>query len=182
MADQQDALRIVLPLPLHTTALRPSSLKAIFNAARSLTLDTLPPADEQLVPSIAELKARAARSAKAGKGGASVKDESGKQTGENGQEHPRAEFKEDDIGGADEKADAAERDASRSGQQGHEDGGVPPTEAAEEKGGTDVRADTDTDTEIDRDTLYMAICTTDATVVYYKLARGIRKPADIPDE
>ena len=39
-----------------------------------------------------------------------------------------------------------------------------------------------TNKEIDTDTLYMAIVTTDSTVVYYKLARGIRKPADIPDE
>lgn len=42
--------------------------------------------------------------------------------------------------------------------------------------------DSSTNKEIDTDTLYMAIVTTDSTVVYYKLARGIRKPADIPDE
>ncbi|RSH80017.1 uncharacterized protein EHS24_009688 [Apiotrichum porosum] len=34
----------------------------------------------------------------------------------------------------------------------------------------------------DKDTLYVAIGATDSTVVYYKLSRGIKKPADIPDE
>jgi hypothetical protein len=36
--------------------------------------------------------------------------------------------------------------------------------------------------EIDPETIYMAIATTDSTVVYYRLSRGIKKPADIPDE
>jgi len=36
--------------------------------------------------------------------------------------------------------------------------------------------------EIDAETIYMAIATTDSTVVYYRLSRGIKKPADIPDE
>jgi hypothetical protein len=34
----------------------------------------------------------------------------------------------------------------------------------------------------DTDTLYLAISTTDSSVVYYKLSKGIKKPADIPDE
>ncbi|KAE8539045.1 hypothetical protein D1P53_005415 [Cryptococcus gattii VGV] len=34
----------------------------------------------------------------------------------------------------------------------------------------------------DRETIYMAIVTGDSTVVYYKLSKGIKKPADIPDE
>lgn len=42
--------------------------------------------------------------------------------------------------------------------------------------GSEVRVD------LDRDLIYMAIVTSDSTVVYYKLAKGIRKPADIPDE
>lgn len=37
-------------------------------------------------------------------------------------------------------------------------------------------------TDIDRETIYLAIVTTDSTVVYYKLSKGIKKPADIPDE
>ncbi len=36
--------------------------------------------------------------------------------------------------------------------------------------------------EIDKDMIYMAITNPDSTVVYYKLTRGIKKPADIPDE
>lgn len=35
---------------------------------------------------------------------------------------------------------------------------------------------------IDRETIYLAIVTSDSTVVYYKLSKGIKKPADIPDE
>lgn len=36
--------------------------------------------------------------------------------------------------------------------------------------------------EIEKETIYMGIVTTDSTVVYYKLTKGIKKPADIPDE
>jgi hypothetical protein len=36
--------------------------------------------------------------------------------------------------------------------------------------------------DIDRETLYLSIVTSDSTVVYYKLSKGIKKPADIPDE
>lgn len=39
-----------------------------------------------------------------------------------------------------------------------------------------------TNDELDAETLYLAITTTDSTVVYYKLSKGIKKPADIPDE
>ena len=35
---------------------------------------------------------------------------------------------------------------------------------------------------IDKEMIYFAIAATDSTVVYYKLSRGIKKPADIPDE
>lgn len=38
------------------------------------------------------------------------------------------------------------------------------------------------DDQIDPETIYMAIVTMDSTVVYYRLSRGIKKPADIPDE
>lgn len=34
----------------------------------------------------------------------------------------------------------------------------------------------------DPETIYVAIGSTDSTVVYYKLSKGIRKPHDIPDE
>lgn len=36
--------------------------------------------------------------------------------------------------------------------------------------------------EIDKEMIYMGIATSDSTVVYYKLTKGIKKPADIPDE
>lgn len=36
--------------------------------------------------------------------------------------------------------------------------------------------------ELDKEMIYMGIVTTDSTVVYYKLTKGIKKPADIPDE
>jgi len=36
--------------------------------------------------------------------------------------------------------------------------------------------------ELDREMIYIAIVTSDSTVVYYKLSKGIKKPADIPDE
>ena len=36
--------------------------------------------------------------------------------------------------------------------------------------------------ELDKEMIYMGIVTSDSTVVYYKLTKGIRKPADIPDE
>ena len=36
--------------------------------------------------------------------------------------------------------------------------------------------------DIDKDMIYMAIVTADSTVVYYRLSKGIKKPADIPDE
>lgn len=55
----------------------------------------------------------------------------------------------------------------------------------EEKGGSE-RADEgkpgEKSEEFDMETIYMAIVTGDSTVVYYKLSKGIKKPADIPDE
>jgi hypothetical protein len=39
-----------------------------------------------------------------------------------------------------------------------------------------------TGTELDKEMIYMGIVTSDSTVVYYKLTKGIKKPADIPDE
>ena len=39
-----------------------------------------------------------------------------------------------------------------------------------------------TEAELDKEMIYMGIVTTDSTVVYYKLTKGIKKPADVPDE
>ena len=130
-------------MPLHTTSLRPSSLKSIFTSLRSLTLDTLPEADEPLVPSIAELKARAG-----------IKTDS----------HADAE------GSADEE------------EAGHAIAPATPQEESDAQASASFSDGPALGIEIDTDTLYMAICTSDSTVVYYKLSRGIKKPADIPDE
>lgn len=121
----QDPLRAVLPLPLHTTSLRPSDLKAIFNALFKLTSSDIPPVMTPPAPSVEELQAVIARN---------------RDTAD----HP--------ADGADEKTDQAQVDAGR------------------------------VNGEIDAETIYMAIATTDSTVVYYRLSRGIKKPADIPDE
>ena len=48
-------------------------------------------------------------------------------------------------------------------------------------GGTANQAEK-VDTSLDRSMIYVSIVTADSTVVYYKLTRGIKKPADIPDE
>jgi hypothetical protein len=45
-----------------------------------------------------------------------------------------------------------------------------------------VKEEEDVSEELDKEMIYMAITTTDSTVVYYKLSKGIKKPADIPDE
>lgn len=54
-----------------------------------------------------------------------------------------------------------------------------------ETGEVEVEADAEAETvsmDIDKDMIYMAIVTADSTVVYYRLSKGIKKPADIPDE
>lgn len=111
---RQDPLRVVLPLPLHTTALKPSSLKIIFAALDKFDLSDFPEPLPPLVPSIATLRR----------------------------------------------------------QIGKDDADAEPQDGAEQ----------DVNETLDRDMLYMAIVTTDSTVVYYKLNKGIKKPADIPDE
>ncbi|KAK4689871.1 hypothetical protein P7C73_g256, partial [Tremellales sp. Uapishka_1] len=98
----QDPLRLVLPLPLHTTSLHPSSLKTIFDVLATLSFASLPSVIPPLTDDLASSPSMTAR------------------------------FPSSD--------------------------------------------------EIDRDLLYFAISTTDSTVVYYKLSKGIKKPADIPDE
>lgn len=108
---RQDPMRVVLPLPLHTTALKPSSLKSIFAALADFDSSDLPKPLAPLVPSISSLRQQ--------------------------------------IGKDDATAESHDEEVN--------------------------------DT-LDRDMLYIAIVTTDSTVVYYKLNKGIKKPADIPDE
>jgi hypothetical protein len=52
----------------------------------------------------------------------------------------------------------------------------------EEEDETKVDNATGTGSELDKEMIYMGIVTSDSTVVYYKLTKGIKKPADIPDE
>ena len=56
------------------------------------------------------------------------------------------------------------------------------SDAADNGETEDLKMPGEVNEEIDPETIYMAIATTDSTVVYYRLSRGIRKPADIPDE
>ena len=60
----------------------------------------------------------------------------------------------------------------------------PPNEAARANGGLDEQGGEPGKVHgaIDRGMIYIAIVTSDSTVVYYKLTKGIKKPADIPDE
>ena len=119
-ADEQDALRAVIPLPLHTTSLRPSSLKAIFSSLSSLTIEGLPEPVPSLAPDIASLRRQVAE------------------------------------------------------RKGHQEPIEEEDEAAADSAGNG--------SELDKEMIYMGIVTSDSTVVYYKLTKGIKKPADIPDE
>lgn len=130
-ADIQDPLRAVLPLPLHTTSLKPASLKAIFSSLSTLGFDDLPEVLPPFAQSIEEVQNSLGIA-------------------------PR--------GVEEEAEDPEQEDVQRSEA-------VKGEESAEDKS-----------SEIDKETIYMAIVTSDSTVVYYRLSRGIRKPADIPDE
>ncbi|WVQ76014.1 hypothetical protein IAR50_005650 [Cryptococcus sp. DSM 104548] len=120
---REDPLRAVLPLPIHTTSLRPSSLRAIFKAFESFDYDSLPPVMPPFAPTLDEMR-----------------EQLGVQLPVNIEVH-----------GKDEGAGEA------------------------------VNTEAET-REFDKETLYTAIVTGDSTVVYYKIAKGIKKPHDIPDE
>ena len=105
-------------MPLHSTSLKPSSLKAIFSSLSSLTISDLPEPIPLLAPDIATLRREVAL--------------------KKGQDIPEEEEQEKET--------------------------------------------VKTDVELDKEMIYMGIVTTDSTVVYYKLTKGIKKPADVPDE
>lgn len=132
----QDPLRVVVPLPLHTTALRPSVLKSIFDSLATLDTSTLPGADEPLIPSVEAV-----------------------------QKEMRSRRKEEE-----EDTDSPFDMVSPTEAEGAESGKI--ADGRKELVGQ----------EIDREIIYLAIVTSDSTVVYYKLSKGIKKPADIPDE
>ncbi|WWC59489.1 uncharacterized protein I303_102045 [Kwoniella dejecticola CBS 10117] len=56
--NKADPLRAVVPLPIHTTSLKPSSLKAIFSALKSTSLADVPGPFEKLAPTMDDLKAQ----------------------------------------------------------------------------------------------------------------------------
>lgn len=145
----QDPLRAVLPLPLHTTTLRPSSLRQIFSAISTLSPSSLPPVIPAPAPSLQDLRKRldgdnpALTDALTNAGAGADADEDGP-----------TDIVSEAVVATDIVSEAV----------------VPATPHAE---GANA---------FDTDTLYLAISTTDSSVVYYKLSKGIKKPADIPDE
>ncbi|OCF32594.1 hypothetical protein I317_00363 [Kwoniella heveanensis CBS 569] len=142
---KEDPLRAVLPLPIHTTSLRPSSLRAIFNALSAMSLaDDLPEPFKPLAPTIDEL-----RETLKPKLGESISTSA--VDGDKADNHTHQE---------------EEREAEEQQQRSHSQ--------------SQVRSSSTPD--LDRETIYTAIVTPDSTVVYYKLSKGIKKPADIPDE
>ncbi|ODN79689.1 hypothetical protein L202_03618 [Cryptococcus amylolentus CBS 6039] len=124
---KEDPLRAALPLPIHTTSLRPSALRAIFKALESFDYDSLPPVMPPFAPTLDEMR-----------------ETLGVQLPVDGE-----------LVGEGTGADGAVK-----------------TEAGAAKDNK----------EFDKETLYTAIVTGDSTVVYYKIAKGIKKPHDIPDE
>ncbi|WWC86881.1 uncharacterized protein L201_001760 [Kwoniella dendrophila CBS 6074] len=56
--NKSDPLRAVLPLPIHTTSLKPSSLKSIFNALSKLEIENLEKPFQKLAPTIDDLKSQ----------------------------------------------------------------------------------------------------------------------------
>lgn len=145
----QDPLRAVLPLPLHTTSLRPFSLRQIFSAISTLSPSSLPPVIPAPAPSLQDLRKRldgdnpALTDALTNAGAGADADEDGP-----------TDIVSEAVVATDIVSEAV----------------VPATPHAE---GANA---------FDTDTLYLAISTTDSSVVYYKLSKGIKKPADIPDE
>lgn len=139
---QQDNLRAVLPLPLHTTALKPSSLSSIFSALSTLDISSIP-ALPPLAPTLDSLRKELAI-----------------RRGDQLESEP----------------DSANRDGVSGSAPGNE------VQSESLKRTEDEEKTTQMQAELDTEMLYMAIVATDSTVVYYKLTKGIKKPADIPDE
>lgn len=133
----------MIPLPLHTKSLKPSSLNSIFSSLSTLSIDALPGPIPALVPDLSDLR----------------KDLAIRR-------------------GHDPNSSSQDPDPDRNDSDNHEvEGSNPDTEPA----GTRTGAG-DSTADIEKETIYMGIATTDSTVVYYKLTKGIKKPADIPDE
>ncbi|WWC67968.1 uncharacterized protein I206_101887 [Kwoniella pini CBS 10737] len=54
--NKSDPLRAIIPIPIHTTCLKPSSLKSIFNQLKITLINDLPKPFENLSPTINDLK------------------------------------------------------------------------------------------------------------------------------
>jgi hypothetical protein len=159
---QQDQLRAVLPLPLHTTSLKPSSLQSIFAALSALSSpypstspssSSIPPPLPPLVPDLDDLRrelAAATLTAGASGGGANTSTSTTTTTTTQPKTTSDEQVKLD----------------------GQREAGDPNGEKADEEGNK----------ELDTEMIYLGITIEDSTVVYYKLSKGIKKPADIPDE
>ena len=55
-------------------------------------------------------------------------------------------------------------------------------EKAENEALDDLDVESGVNEQLDREMIYVAIVASDSTTVYYKLSKGIKKPADIPDD
>ncbi|WRT64752.1 uncharacterized protein IL334_001686 [Kwoniella shivajii] len=133
--NESDPLRAVLPIPIHTTSLKPSSLKTIFNQLSSLSLENLPQPFEPLAPSLDDLRDEITKSTL-------TKEEGSQEVSNVDTETPTSQ------------AEKGEREGEIQEDQ----------------------------VKLDKETIYTSIVTPDSTVVYYKISKGIKKPADIPDE
>ncbi|RXK36604.1 hypothetical protein M231_06145 [Tremella mesenterica] len=147
--NRTDPLRAVLPLPLHTTSLKPSSLRQIFSSLSRLDSSSITDPIPPLVPSLETL-----------------------------QKHLRpstAEYPVSDLGSPQQTAKTRQFTSLKPL-------GIPEEDNLSKVADIGESPDTATINDLDKDMIYLAITTTDSTVVYYKLTRGIKKPADIPDE
>ncbi len=111
---------MILPLPFHSQSLTPSTLRKIFSALSSLTVDKL---GKPLISPLSKAN--------------------------------------DDV--ISQPAQEQEQEPEREQEQEQEQ---------EERSGL----------ELDKETIYVSIVTSDSSTVYYKLTKGIKKPTDVPDE
>ena len=135
----------MIPLPLHTKSLKPSSLNSIFSSLSTLSIDALPGPIPALVPDLDDLRKDLAI-------------RRGHDPNSSNQDPDQAQDRNDNDN---DKVEGSNPDTAPAGTR---------------TGTEDSTAGTETET------IYMGIATTDSTVVYYKLTKGIKKPADIPDE
>ncbi|WVW78423.1 hypothetical protein I302_100377 [Kwoniella bestiolae CBS 10118] len=54
--NKSDPLRAVIPLPIHSTSLKPSSLKSIFTSLSTLSIGDLPQPFEKMAPTMDDLR------------------------------------------------------------------------------------------------------------------------------